>query len=199
MLVNLFSTPNNSFLLEINKTTSLEPRSIGSGGIQADKPTQASTVGLVTVREEEIVIVAIVLAFWVAVILVFFNKWGKIRMLEPYQPQYRVGMDDVAPYSPTGGPKARVSVSDPIGTGTVQVHVFDRDQSRYSPTPSYRLNRLRQNSVFIGNAYGSKAYIMQDSETIPRKFKSEENLKSLVVQITNCDEDDDPSGETSPL
>lgn len=31
----------------------------------------------------------IALVFWIATIYLFFNKWGKIRMLEPYQPAYR--------------------------------------------------------------------------------------------------------------
>ncbi|GFQ65315.1 rho guanine nucleotide exchange factor 10-like protein [Trichonephila clavata] len=52
------------------------------GGPEEEAPTPF------TVREEEVVIVVLVLAVWVFVIVLFFNKWGKIRMLEPYQPQY---------------------------------------------------------------------------------------------------------------
>lgn len=45
--------------------------------------------GLAHVRCEELTIVAIALVFWIGTIWVFFNNWGKIRMLEPYQPAYR--------------------------------------------------------------------------------------------------------------
>jgi len=40
------------------------------------------------VRTDEAVIVFLVLCFWMAVIAMFCHKWGKIRHLEPYQPQY---------------------------------------------------------------------------------------------------------------
>ncbi|XP_017779171.1 PREDICTED: uncharacterized protein LOC108564579 isoform X2 [Nicrophorus vespilloides] len=42
-----------------------------------------------TVRGVEIGIVLIVLLVWVAAIALFFNRWGKIRMLLPYQPDYK--------------------------------------------------------------------------------------------------------------
>lgn len=42
-----------------------------------------------TVRGVEIGIVLLVLAVWVAAIALFFNRWGKIRMLLPYQPDYK--------------------------------------------------------------------------------------------------------------
>lgn len=29
------------------------------------------------------------LIIWVAAIALFFNRWGKIRMLEPYQPKFQ--------------------------------------------------------------------------------------------------------------
>jgi hypothetical protein len=31
----------------------------------------------------------VVLLVWVAAIALFFNRWGKIRMLLPYQPDYK--------------------------------------------------------------------------------------------------------------
>lgn len=38
---------------------------------------------------DEAVIVIFVLCFWMAVIALFCNKWGKIRHLEPYHPEYK--------------------------------------------------------------------------------------------------------------
>lgn len=41
------------------------------------------------VRGVEIGIVLLVLLVWIAAIALFFNRWGKIRMLLPYQPDYK--------------------------------------------------------------------------------------------------------------
>lgn len=43
----------------------------------------------VIVRAEEVLIVVLVLLLWAAAIALFFNRWGKIRMLEPYQPKFQ--------------------------------------------------------------------------------------------------------------
>jgi hypothetical protein len=37
------------------------------------------------VRPEELGIVLVVLMLWVAAITLFINRWGKIRLMEPYQ------------------------------------------------------------------------------------------------------------------
>ncbi|XP_041979087.1 fibronectin type III domain-containing protein 5 isoform X2 [Aricia agestis] len=42
-----------------------------------------------TIRGVEIGIVVLVLIVWVGAIALFFNRWGKIRMLLPYQPDYK--------------------------------------------------------------------------------------------------------------
>lgn len=43
----------------------------------------------IIVRVEEVLIVGLVLVLWVCAIALFFNRWGKIRMLEPYQPKFQ--------------------------------------------------------------------------------------------------------------
>lgn len=43
---------------------------------------------VVIVRAEEALILIMVLVLWIAAIALFFNRWGKIRMLEPYQPKF---------------------------------------------------------------------------------------------------------------
>lgn len=40
-------------------------------------------------RLDETVILVFVLCFWMGVIALFCNKWGKIRHLEPYHPEYK--------------------------------------------------------------------------------------------------------------
>ncbi|XP_011644950.1 facilitated trehalose transporter Tret1-2 homolog [Pogonomyrmex barbatus] len=52
-------------------------------------PDGIAGTGAVVVRAEEALIVILVLVLWVAAIALFFNRWGKIRMLEPYQPKFQ--------------------------------------------------------------------------------------------------------------
>ncbi len=40
------------------------------------------------VRGEEVAIVVLVLVLWAAAIALFINRWGKIRLMEPYQPYF---------------------------------------------------------------------------------------------------------------
>ncbi|XP_045487090.1 uncharacterized protein LOC110999222 isoform X2 [Pieris rapae] len=42
-----------------------------------------------TIRGVEIGLVVLVLIIWIGAITLFFNRWGKIRMLLPYQPDYK--------------------------------------------------------------------------------------------------------------
>jgi hypothetical protein len=41
------------------------------------------------IRGIEVGIVVLVLFVWAGAIALFFNRWGKIRMLLPYQPDYK--------------------------------------------------------------------------------------------------------------
>lgn len=41
------------------------------------------------IRGVEVGIVVLVLMVWAGAIALFFNRWGKIRMLLPYQPDYK--------------------------------------------------------------------------------------------------------------
>ncbi|KAH8400219.1 hypothetical protein KR215_009152 [Drosophila sulfurigaster] len=51
--------------------------------------TAIETGPKIIVRTEEVLIVGLVLILWVGAIMLFFNRWGKIRMLEPYQPKFQ--------------------------------------------------------------------------------------------------------------
>ncbi|XP_077560419.1 uncharacterized protein LOC144175190 [Haemaphysalis longicornis] len=124
----------------------------GGGSLAAARPV---------VRDEEIVIVVLVLSVWLAVILLFFNKWGKIRMLEPYQPQYQ---------EPESPPVLQVKGSS----------VLERELRRFSSnvngggSAAARLQRLRHNSVFVGS---------QILVPMSRRVKSCEDIKSMVLHI----------------
>ncbi|KAK8786348.1 hypothetical protein V5799_023881 [Amblyomma americanum] len=136
------------------------------GGVAATGGRGVPAVATATrpvVRDEEIVIVVLVLSVWLAVILLFFNKWGKIRMLEPYQPQYQE--------------------QDPPSPPVLQVKsvVLERELRRLSSNANgggaaalQRLQRLRHNSVFVGS---------QILVPLSRRVKSAEDIKSMVLQI----------------
>jgi type IV secretory pathway TrbD component len=57
--------------------------------IRSNIMTGIPAPGAVLVRTEEALIVILVLLLWAAAIALFFNRWGKIRMLEPYQPKFQ--------------------------------------------------------------------------------------------------------------
>ncbi|KOC71337.1 hypothetical protein WH47_05047 [Habropoda laboriosa] len=60
-----------------------------TGEINATYPDGIPGPSTVIVRAEEALIVILVLLLWAAAIALFFNRWGKIRMLEPYQPKFQ--------------------------------------------------------------------------------------------------------------
>lgn len=49
---------------------------------------EMATPSGLNVRAEEIGLVLLVLLLWAGAVALFFNRWGKIRMLEPYQPKF---------------------------------------------------------------------------------------------------------------
>ncbi|PSN43574.1 hypothetical protein C0J52_16719 [Blattella germanica] len=54
-----------------------------------DPPSSFNPQQNIQVRGVEVGIVLLVLVVWIAAIALFFNRWGKIRMLLPYQPDYK--------------------------------------------------------------------------------------------------------------
>ncbi|XP_068225806.1 uncharacterized protein [Palaemon carinicauda] len=54
------------------------------------------------VRAEEVTLVLLVLILWIVAIILFVHRWGKIRMLEPYQPEYKpLNHSPACPLAPT--------------------------------------------------------------------------------------------------
>ncbi|KAK0073936.1 hypothetical protein PV325_008980 [Microctonus aethiopoides] len=52
-------------------------------------PSSQQPHAYIQVRGVEVGIVVMVLIVWAGAIALFFNRWGKIRMLLPYQPDYK--------------------------------------------------------------------------------------------------------------
>lgn len=125
-------------------------------------------VGTMSVRAEEIGIVVVVLALWIFVIVLFFNKWGKIRMLEPYQPQYK------HPRTPSCPHVHNTRLSLQLATFSSA----EREHLLYSgPSCIHKSTRVRQNSVFVGNPYARHSLAQV---TPSRKVKSAEDINSMI-------------------
>ena len=163
------------------------------------------------VREDEVVIVVLVIAAWIGCIFIFFNKWGKIRMLEPYQPQYKEpfhnSIHSIHPKPSrmntcTSVPPNMISIESRgslIGDRELLFHHSRLTESGQlyqcasGTTYHHPAFRPRMNSVFVGDPYNRNS--LYPEPNMPRKVKSAEDLKSLVVQVNN----NIPSTSTSIL
>ncbi|KAM8719917.1 hypothetical protein ACLKA7_006037 [Drosophila subpalustris] len=150
--------------------------------------TTIETGPKIIVRTEEVLIVGLVLILWVGAIMLFFNRWGKIRMLEPYQPKFQqqhrsscplVDMEAVQPHQ-------RTSVSR-MSMGMVHNHNLNMPTCQFAGyNPSLyakgyashvsHVSRPRQNSVFVGAT--TSHYLMPRP---PRKTRSAMDLHSMVL------------------
>ncbi|KAM0726021.1 hypothetical protein ACS0PU_008102 [Formica fusca] len=137
--------------------------------------------GAVVVRAEEALIVILVLVLWVAAIALFFNRWGKIRMLEPYQPKFQQQH------------RQSCSIVDPTplqhrSYSKFNIHCLEHPVSCIpAGGPAAR---LRQNSVFVGS---STSLLLPCQET-PRRAKSAFDLQSLVH--AECVDEEERDGDT---
>ncbi|UXI19042.1 importin-7 [Sarcoptes scabiei] len=163
------------------------------------------------VREDEVVIVVLVIAAWIGCIFIFFNKWGKIRMLEPYQPQYKESFPNSIHSLHPKTSRMNTCTSVPPNMISLESRgslIPDRDllfhhnrmiengqlyQCASGTTYHHPAYRPRLNSVFVGNPYHRNS--LYPEPNMPRKVKSAEDLKSLVVQVNN----NVPSTSTSVL
>ncbi|CAL7950227.1 unnamed protein product [Xylocopa violacea] len=140
------------------------------GEINSTYPDGIPGPGAVIVRAEEALIVILVLLLWAAAIALFFNRWGKIRMLEPYQPKFQQQhrqscttieqnpLQNRRTYS-----KCNILCGDyPAG-----------HELNYPPGQM----RPRQNSVFIG----SSSSLLPGGQGTPRRTKSAFDLQFLVL------------------
>ncbi|KAL6261524.1 hypothetical protein P5V15_006612 [Pogonomyrmex californicus] len=133
-------------------------------------PDGIAGTGAVVVRAEEALIVILVLVLWVAAIALFFNRWGKIRMLEPYQPKFQQQH------------RQSCTMIDP---NSLQHRSYSKFNIHCLEHPVHQVScvsatgpaaRLRQNSVFVG----SSTSLLPANQETPRRTKSAFDLQSLV-------------------
>ncbi|XP_076656240.1 uncharacterized protein LOC143360924 isoform X2 [Halictus rubicundus] len=75
--------------LEPPRTSPQQDAAVTGGPLPPPPPSSQQPQPYIQVRGVEVGIVVLVLIFWAAAIALFFNRWGKIRMLLPYQPDYK--------------------------------------------------------------------------------------------------------------
>ncbi|KAJ8920040.1 hypothetical protein NQ315_011690 [Exocentrus adspersus] len=186
--------------VEVREEASVGGRQVADAAVATDSAgrlaniTPAFSPGadapIIIVRVEEVLLVVLVLIIWVAAIALFFNRWGKIRMLEPYQPKFHQQPHrpscPLAPLSPPGVVGAANQVS-PINTALPRSQkptAARMSFSKYnvnaltdplSALPSPIIRRPRQNSVFVG----SSTVAMLNPP--PRRVKSAIDIQHLVV------------------
>ncbi|XP_053987599.1 uncharacterized protein LOC128880997 isoform X1 [Hylaeus volcanicus] len=75
--------------LEPPRTSPQQDAAVTGGPLPPPPPSSQQPQPYIQVRGVEVGIVVMVLIFWAGAIALFFNRWGKIRMLLPYQPDYK--------------------------------------------------------------------------------------------------------------
>ncbi|XP_071579422.1 uncharacterized protein [Temnothorax nylanderi] len=164
---------------------------VGSMSSELEATTELNSTfphgtGAVVVRAEEALIVILVLILWVAAIALFFNRWGKIRMLEPYQPkfqqQHRQSCTTILDPNPL----------QPRSYSKFNIHCMEHPVSCVSAAGGSAA-RLRQNSVFVG----SSTSLLPASQERPRRTKSAFDLQSLVhAEGAGSQNDEERDGDT---
>lgn len=119
----------------------------------------------IIIRAEEALIVLLVLVLWIAAIALFFNRWGKIRMLEPYQPKFQQQHRSSCPM---------VDMNGPIG---LQHRSFSKCNMNCVGESVHTQHRPRQNSVFVGSSTNMVNLPMNP----PRKTKSAMDIQTMVL------------------
>ncbi|XP_016939428.2 uncharacterized protein [Drosophila suzukii] len=199
-----------NFLVEVEQTAPISPPSsssassngsedyIGELGSQEDQEgfTTGATTGAsnattvetgpkIIVRTEEVLIVGLVLVLWVGAIMLFFNRWGKIRMLEPYQPKFQqqhrsscplVDLDAVTTHQRSSVSRMSMGMVHNLNMPTCQFAAYNPNMYAKGYASHVSASRPRQNSVFVGAT--TSHYLMPRP---PRKTRSAMDLHSMVL------------------
>ncbi|XP_030244785.1 uncharacterized protein LOC108656805, partial [Drosophila navojoa] len=182
------SSSNTSVDYNAELANSQETDPTGTAATATSNGTALETGPKIIVRTEEVLIVGLVLILWVGAIMLFFNRWGKIRMLEPYQPKFQQQHRSSCPLVDIDAVQThqRSSVSR-MSMGMVHNHNLNMPTCQfaaYNPNIYAKgyashvshVSRPRQNSVFVGAS--TSHYLMPRP---PRKTRSAMDLHSMVL------------------
>ncbi|XP_023161243.2 uncharacterized protein LOC111592980 isoform X1 [Drosophila hydei] len=183
---NSSSNTSEDYNAELVNSRDIDPT--GTAATATSNGTNLETGPKIIVRTEEVLIVGLVLILWVGAIMLFFNRWGKIRMLEPYQPKFQQQHRSSCPLVDIDAVQThqRSSVSR-MSMGMVHSHNLNMPTCQFAAyNPSIyakgyashvsHVSRPRQNSVFVGAS--TSHYLMPRP---PRKTRSAMDLHSMVL------------------
>ncbi|XP_065080189.1 uncharacterized protein LOC135703022 isoform X1 [Ochlerotatus camptorhynchus] len=122
----------------------------------------------IVVRPEEALIVIFVLILWIGAIGLFFHRWGKIRMLEPYQPKFIQQHRGSCPLVELDLDLPPIPQRSSLSMG-LQSTMMSACPGGY---PGYI--RPRQNSVFVGQ------HVFSPPQP-PRKTRSAVDIHSMIL------------------
>ncbi|XP_012216833.1 uncharacterized protein [Linepithema humile] len=89
-LGKLYPSPSSrSQVTEPPRTSPQQDNTVTGGPLPPPPPSSQQPQPYIQIRGVEVGIVVLVLIVWAGAIALFFNRWGKIRMLLPYQPDYK--------------------------------------------------------------------------------------------------------------
>ncbi|XP_038118306.1 uncharacterized protein LOC6035628 isoform X1 [Culex quinquefasciatus] len=150
---------------------------------------------LPTIRGVEIGIVVLVLIVWAGAIALFFNRWGKIRMLLPYQPDYKQEQLKVPGTGVCANGTCNGQHSHQENQTGLEALAKMHLQQPYHPWPeepssviSERCTRARINSaIFVsseGRGFDSIEFIRRygSQSVLCRKARSAENVSASERQ-----------------
>jgi len=162
-------------------------------------PANLTSRGLVRtsgtlVRAEELGIVLVVLSLWAAAIALFINRWGKIRLMEPYHPYIETAEATptaaVPPSMPNTAPRA--SLISNVGRNSLLLPGVSRDARRPSLLCVLEQHARRQSTLSLLSAdYGlgnpsrrlsasSKALLLQ----APTLLSSSANTSPYILHTS---------------
>ncbi|XP_054288586.1 uncharacterized protein LOC129004162 isoform X2 [Macrosteles quadrilineatus] len=191
--------------LELPRTNEVQitPPGVRGGGPRGVPPLTNMPPTYIQVRGVEVGIVVLVLMVWVAAIILFFNRWGKIRMLLPYQPDYKETQLKVPGTGACAAAQACQSTQgNTFCCSQRHLHHFGMDD----PVPGWRsrLSRSRINSaVYIAHSSAERDPLVPPEHAVTmRRTVSAGNLRERDHDSRDCDftrQDSEPAGHRFEL
>ncbi|XP_034942068.1 uncharacterized protein [Chelonus insularis] len=193
--------------LEPPRTSPQQDSTVTGGPIPPPPPSSSQhPQAYIQVRGVEVGIVVMVLIVWAGAIALFFNRWGKIRMLLPYQPDYKeqlkvpgTGVCTV-PNAPCTQHSSQHACSQHLHWSSHRVDSLDSAVGGGGGLGWPRSSRPRVNSAIDVAGFLSQEFLRRHGSTsrLCRKVRSADNLTltALNRQDERKNSSEDPEADT---
>ncbi|XP_011335576.1 uncharacterized protein LOC105278287 isoform X2 [Ooceraea biroi] len=171
---------SQSRVTEPPRTSPQQDAAVTGGPLPPPPPSSQQPQPYIQIRGVEVGIVVLVLIVWAGAIALFFNRWGKIRMLLPYQPDYKeqlkvpgTGVCTAANSAYTQHPTQHACSQHLHWSNH---HVDSLDSAGAAAWP--RVTRPRVNSAIDVAGFLSQEFLRRHGSTskLCRKVRSADNL-----------------------